>query len=67
MKKHIPALSDSKKIPMTPDEKNGIMTEFGAGKIDILVSTTVIEVISRSPYMIIASVLGIGVALMTRT
>ncbi len=34
---------------MSPDEKNRIMTEFSAKKIDILVSTTVIEVGINNP------------------
>lgn len=29
---------------MKPDEKNAVMTQFAAGKLDILVSTTVVEV-----------------------
>ena len=34
---------------MSADEKNEIMTEFGNGNIDILVSTTVIEVCINNP------------------
>lgn len=34
---------------MSPDEKNGIMRDFAEGRIDILISTTVIEVGINNP------------------
>ena len=50
---------------MKPDEKDNIMSKFAAGKIDILVSTTVVEVgvnVPNATLMVISDAEGYGLA-----